>query len=204
MNNWKNAIMKNILTTIIIMGLLSFLFGCKSKSGEKQIIEVDGKKINTVESENPLGGDYGLKDLTEQQKSKFDEILVKAKQVIEQYIDVQNANNVFNATNLDVVLEKWKEDSRTDKVSQDNLIEMIGCAFGQNIIDDLDCEWQILTDEYGTDFTVIHKKYKINGFPFSSVFKAIDQDRKGSLNEIKLLLKKNITDAKNGADYDER
>ena len=186
------------------MSFLSTIFGCNSNSREKKIVEIDGEKIETIPSKYPLEANYGLKDLTDDQMSNFAAILLKTKPLLEKYSYNHNDTNNIDARILDLVLEKWKHDKSYDKASKEEIIEMIGCAFGQDIVDDLDCEWKVLTDEYGTDFTVIHKKYKINGFPFSSVLKAIDEDRQGSLYDIKLVMKKGILDAENGADYEER
>lgn len=191
-----------IVQIILIMGFLGSLFGCKSEKSEKKTIEIDDKKIETVESENPLSADYQLEDLNKNQKDEFIKILARSEVLIKKYSTKEE--DIFNAENLDFVLEKWKSDTSNDKESVDEIVELIGCAFGQDVVDKLDCEWKILTDEYGTDFTVIHKKYKINGFPFSSVLKAIEENRVGSLNDIKLLMKKNIIDAENSGDYDER
>ena len=148
-----------------------------------------------------MSSDYGLQDLSDKQKAEFSTILENAENFIQKYSDKEE---FLNAENLDYVLEQWKLDKSATKSDKNDVVEMLGCAFGQDLINSLNCEWQILTDEYGTDFTVIHKKYKINSFPFSSVLKAIEEDRKESLNGIKLILKKNIEDAKNGAEYDER
>ena len=184
------------------MGFFSSLFGCKTDNSKKNTVEVDGKEIQITESQNSMGSNYGLTDLNEEQKKEFDEILKNSKEFISSYSTKKE--DILNSENIDYVLEKWKSDSSSNKKSKNEVVELLGCAFGQDLINNLDCEWQILTDEYGTDFTVIHKKYKINGFPFSSVLKAIEEDRKESLNGIKLILTKNISDAENGADYDIR
>lgn len=190
-----------LIKILILMGFFSSLFGCKSDNTKKSVVEIDGKEIPIIESENPMSSDYGLQDLSDKQKAEFNTILNNAEIFILKYSDKEE---FLNAENLDYVLEQWKLDKSTTKSDKNDVVEMLGCAFGQDLINSLNCEWQILTDEYGTDFTVIHKKYKINGFPFSSVLKAIEEDRKESLNGIKLILKKNIEDAKSGAEYDER
>ena len=183
------------------MGFFSALFGCKSDITKKNTVEVDGQQIQTIESENPLSPDFVLQDLNDKQKKAFSAILKSAESFIKKYSDKEDYQN---AENLDYVLEQWKNDKSVTKSNKNDVVEMLGCAFGQDIINSLNCEWQVLTDKYGSDFTVIHKKYKINGFPFSSVDKAIEEDRKESLNGIRLVLKKNIEDAQNGAGYDER
>ncbi len=190
-----------LIKFILLIGLFSSLFGCKSDNSKKSTVEVDGQEVQVIESEDPDGADYHLQDLSEEQVAGFTAILDNAEVFIKKYSDQED---FLKAENLDYVLEQWKVDQSNTKASKNEVVEMLGCAFGQDLINSLDCEWQVLTDQYGTDFTVIHKKYKINGFPFSSVLKAIEEDRKESLGGIKLVLKKNITDALNGEGYDER
>jgi hypothetical protein len=189
---------------LIIMGFLSALFGTKKSQGQNQIVEIDGKKIEIVKSENPIESNYGLKDLSQEHLDHFKDLLERAQIFIKKYNDSRLPESIYDSRTLDFVLEKWKLNESNDKESQEEVIEIIGCAFGQDIVKELNCEWKLLTDEYGTDYTVIHKKYKINGFPFSSVLKAIEENRNGSLYDIKLVLKKNILDAESGADFDKR
>lgn len=191
-----------LIKILMLMGFFTFLLSCKSDNSKKEILKINGKEVQTVESENPLSSEYGLRNLDENQKNEFNEILKKSKIFIGSYSDKKE--DIINSENLDYVLEQWKLDSSSNKKDKNEVVELLGCAFGQDLINNLNCEWQILTDEYGTDFTVIHKEYKINGFPFSSVLKAIEEDRKESLNGIKLMFKKNILEIENGAEYETR
>jgi len=193
--------MKLIKLIIILVGCFSIITGCKTDKPKEKIVNIDGKEIITVESDNLVSTENTMKDLSVDQMKKFKNHLKEAEVFIRKY---SNEENYLNAKNLDDVLGKWIADKSSSKKDKEKVVEMIGCAFGQDIINDFDFEWQILTDEYGTDFTVIHKEFKINGFPFSSVEKAIEQNRKGSLENIKLVLKNNINKALQEADVQKR
>lgn len=110
----------------------------------------------------------------------------------------------YDSNILDEVLEKWRQNKNNTKEKPEYVIEALGAAFGQDIANTLNCEWKILTDQYGSDLTVIHKKYKVNGFPFSSVEKAYTENRIASLYAIKLTIKKNIQDAESGGELQQR
>ena len=78
---------------------------------------------------------------------------------------------------------------------------LLGVAFGQDLIDSYNCDWKIYYDKLGSDFTVIHKIYRMNLFPFSTIYKAIEQNRKGSLNDLKKTFGEKINKAEQGEDY---
>jgi hypothetical protein len=105
---------------------------------------------------------------------------------------------------LDEVLAKWQNSPDKSKEKPEFVIEALGAAFGQNIADSLGCEWQIWEDKRGEDLTVIHKKFVVNSFPFSSLEKAVVQNRKGSLEAIKSEIRSNIDDAERKGEIEER
>ena len=63
------------------------------------------------------------------------------------------------------------------------MVEALGAALGQDIVSSLNCDWQLLTDQYGSDLTVIHKKYKVNDFHFLSAQKAYTENKVGSFQK---------------------
>lgn len=177
------------------------MFGCKNEP-KKETIEVDGKKINaTTSTENNY--EYSLADLTKEQTNFIADKTARAKVFIKKYHPAP-ASVSFDSKLLDEVLLTWANSHSADKESAEEVIDIIGAAFGQGLVNELNCEWKQLTDEYGTDMTVIHKKYMVNSFPFSSVEKVVTEDNPRSLDEIKLILKSQILDAENGGDIQER
>jgi hypothetical protein len=183
------------------MGLLSVIFGCKSQS-KKETIITDGKSINVTSS---TSGNYkiGLAYLTNEQVKFIQDKLVEAKILIQKYHQDPTGND-FDSKIIDQVLSNWRNDMSKDKKSAKEIIDIFGAAFGQGIVDELNCEWKVLTDQYGTDLTVINKKFVVNGFPFSSVQKVVTKDNPRSLDDIKLMLKKQIKEAEEKGNVDER
>ncbi len=188
-------------SSAVLLLLTIFIFGCKQKEKQETII-IDGQKITTTESEKDLSGDYSLRILNDQQFQKIQKDIEEARIFAQKYSD--KTHNILDSENLDFVLKKWKENSAHDKESEEKVVELLGSAFGQNIVDGLDCEWKILSDDYGTDFTVIHREYAINGFPYSSVYKIVAHEPEKSLHGIELVLKNEIQAAKNGSGVERR
>ena len=184
-----------------ILALIVLVFGCKSKTEQKNVV-IDGQQIEITESEIELSNDYSLEDLTYEQIKKIQLDIVEAEIFAANYSNKKEG--ILESENLDLILKKWKSDQSSDKKSEEKVIEIIGSAFGQNIVENLDSEWQIITDEYGTDFTVIHKEYFVNGFPYSSVYKAITGEREKSLDGIELIIKSKIQEAMNDGGIDRR
>jgi len=178
----------NVLCTMILAGLACSLAGCWDPNTPRtETVIVDGDTINTkvTNSEGLMAPDYQLVDLTPELKTHIGEKLTEAEKLIIKY----------HSEVLDQVFESWLNSTESSKESPEYVVEAIGAAFGQDIVNTLNCEWKILTDEAGTDLTVIHKKFKVNSFPFSSAEKAYMEHRVGSFNAIKLIFKKNILDS---------
>lgn len=189
------------------MGLLSFLFSCKdnSKKTMTETFQVDGDTITTQSTETSGGLDtnYQLADLTPELKNHIADKLKEAELLIIKY-NGQLPTSKYDANTLDLVFDKWRQSKDVKKETSEFVIEALGAAFGQDLVNSLDCNWQMLTDQYGSDLTVIHKKYKVNGFPFSSAEKAYTENKIGSFQSIKLTMKHHIREAEKNGDIQER
>jgi len=167
------------------MGIFSALFGGKAKA------QSTGKKYKPV-----------LNDLNTEQ-TEF--IKVKSKQGTEfvaKYSDFKKENEM-ELQYLDTSIENWKNADQNNREKPEEVIDIIGALFGQTLVEKLNFEWKLITDQYGTDFTVIDKKHFVNGFPFSSVQKSVTEYRPNSLNEIFGLIKEQLSEAeKNGEVYE--
>jgi hypothetical protein len=172
--------------------ILSFLWSCKNKPQTETFI-VSG---DTVQAQTSTTGyeDAELSDLNTEQIQFINGRLKDAVELVRKYCGHASGNN-FDSKTLDLALDRWRRDPDSTKKTAEEIVDIIGAAFGQGIVDELDCEWKILTDEYGDSFVVIHKKYFVNGFPFSSVEKAATETEPRSLNDIKTLIKKAIQDS---------
>ena len=60
--------------------------------------------------------------------------------------------------------------------SSQHVVEVLGSILGNKLVDDLDMEWILLNDEYGTDFAVRSKRFEVMAFPFSTVVKRIENN----------------------------
>jgi hypothetical protein len=193
--------------TLLITGLFTFLFGCKdnSKKTVSETFQVDGDTITTksTESSEKLDADYQLADLTPELKKHIQDKLKEAELLIVKY-NGQLPFSKYDADTLDLVFDKWRQSNDTNKESPEYVIEALGAALGQDIVNNLDCEWQVLTDHNGSDLTVIHKKYKVNGFPFSSAEKAYTENKVGLFQTVKLTIKHHIEEAKKSGEVQER
>ncbi len=187
--------------TLIILAIIILLSSCREKEKKKTIF-MDGQIITTTESDGGPAHNYTLQNLTKEQFQKIREDIDQAKVFAQKYSDQKVI--MLDSENLDLILDKWKKDLSPDKLREEKVVELIGSAFGQNIVDNLDFEWKVLVDEYGTDYTVIHKVYSINGFPFSSVSKAVSQSREKSLHGIELVIKHKVQEAQKDMGYDKR
>jgi len=195
------------LRLIIIIVFLSFLIGCKdnSKKTITETFQVDGETITTKSTEtgSVLEYNYQLADLTPELKNHIADKLKEAELLIIKY-NGQLPVSKYDANTLDIVFDKWRKATDAEKETPEYVIEALGAALGQDIVNNLNCEWQVLTDQYGSDLAVIHKKYKVNGFPFSSAEKAYSQNRSGSFQTIKLTIKHHINEAENSDEVQER
>ena len=195
------------LRLIIIIVFLSFLIGCKdnSKKTITETFQVDGDTITTKSTEtgSVLEYNYQLADLTPELKNHIADKLKEAELLIIKYNGHLPASK-YDANTLDIVFDKWRKATDAEKETPEYVLEALGAALGQDIVNNLNCEWQVLTDQYGSDLAVIHKKYKVNGFPFSSAEKAYSQNRSGSFQTIKLTIKHHINEAENSDEVQER
>jgi hypothetical protein len=196
-----------ILRILLIMGSFTFLFGCKdnSKKTVTETFQVDGDTITTksTESADNLDASYQLSDLSPELKKHISEKLKEAELLIIKY-DGNLPPSKYDANTIDIVFEKWRQSNDSKKESHEYVVEALGAALGQDIVNNLDCDWKLLTDQYGSDITVIHKKYKVNGFPFSSAEKAYTENRTGSFQSVKLIIKHHIQEAEKNGEIKER
>src|SRR5438045_784047 len=184
--------------TYLTIGFISVLFSFKdtSKKTVSDTFHVDGNTITTksTESSDKLDANYQLADLTPEFKKHIEDKLKEAQVLIIKYIG-RLPNSKYDADTLDLVFDKWRQSNDSKKESPEYVVEALGAALGQDIVNTLNCEWQVLTDQNGSDLTVIHKKYKVNGFPFSSAEKAYTENKVGSFQTVKLEIKHYIQEA---------
>lgn len=168
------------------MGIFSALFGGKANSQTGE-------------------GNYRpqLDDLNSEQTEFIKRESEKAIIFLTKYSEFEKEEEI-EFQYLDMAIEHWKSDSSNSRQKTEQVIDMIGALFGQTLVGKLDFEWQLITDQYGSDLTVIDKKYFVNGFPFSSVQKSVLEDRPNALTDIYTLMTEQLKKARETGDVDER
>ncbi len=81
----------------------------------------------------------------------------------------------------DKAFELWQNDKQSD-YSTTQAIEIIGGHLGNKCVEDLDMEWCVVMDEYGTDYAVRSSKVEVTTFPFSAVLKRIEDGNSGFIH----------------------
>ncbi len=152
-----------------------------------------------------LDSDYEVRTLTYEQRMEFKEDLEMARLFLEAY-GVRGTEQPFEAKNLDLAFTNWIEDkSNNNKENPNRVIDYLGVAFGQCLIDKMDFQWKLLSDSYGEDFMVIHPKYEITSFPFSTVYKMIDEpNEERTFQAVELYLEDLIKEANQSGEIEER
>lgn len=193
------------LTICCCILILAILSGCNSPSEKEkkygELTESDYKK----DTLHVNGEEVTIKTATtteeKQEKTPFGtgeqawlyENLEKARLLKSEYWEKpMPKDKEFMPQILDEVFENWKSDPSPDKKNADFVSEALGAAFGQWLVDHHQMKWLVVNDEYGTAFAVEHQQYSLIAYPVSSVYKGIEQDKKGLFRGIELTIQENI------------
>lgn len=158
-------------------------------------LEVDGQTINyktsTVE---PVEQDFI--NLNETDREFIDYCMGDADDLL-QTLDGRSISN-YIAKDLDELLFRWINKKYDFKYFEEmQFVNAIGAAFGNCLNREFNTIWSVISDEYGTDYACIStSEFSYQLFPFSSAWKAIEQNREDSLNAIIQIVKNSIEDNK--------
>ena len=94
---------------------------------------------------------------------------------------------------FDEAFRLWQNEKKP-RYTQQQVMEIMGAHLGNTLAKDLDMEWVVVTDEYGTDYAVRGKKYEAMSFPFSSVMKRIESNEHDFMFGIYHTIKTSIKD----------
>lgn len=159
-------------------------FEHKSFEIEGRTVEYKTKVVEKVEQD--------LLNLGDKEKEFIAYCLVDAEILLKQLnsnIDLSN----YRASDLDELIHLWLHRQSFFKlVSEEEFVNAVGAGFGNCLNKTYNTVWTIVSDEYGTDFACISENPNFQTFPFSSVWKAIEENRERSLQAIMDLIKKHI------------
>lgn len=166
----------------------------KTDGFEHKSFEINGR---TVEYKTKIVDkiEQDLINLSNKDKEFIAYSLVDAEILLKQ-LDATKDLLAYSAHDLDTLIYYWVHNRSWFKlVEESEFINAMGAAFGNLMNRDNNTVWSIISDEYGTDFACISESPKFQTFPFSSVWKAIEEERNGSLQDIMDLVKKHLSDS---------
>lgn len=93
----------------------------------------------------------------------------------------------------DLAFKRWRTSKSTTKFTDEKVTEILGGILGNRCVADLNMEWVIVTDRYGTDYAVRSREREVMAFPFSTALKRIESGENdfmfGVFETIKHMLK---------------
>ena len=100
----------------------------------------------------------------------------EGKKICEHY-GVSPSNKLTPKT-LDKVFHKWWNDKGSDRVSDRDIVNCLGCLFGEMMRVKFSSDWKIVTDKHGTDLTlqINSNDYNWEIAPLAFVAKRVESD----------------------------
>lgn len=161
-------------------------FEHKSFEIEGRTIEYKTKIVDKVEQD--------LLNLSDKDREFIAYSLVDAEILLTQLSPEKKLSN-YSAQELDELVYLWLNKRNSFKlVSEEEFVYAIGAAFGNCLNQVYGTTWTIISDEYGNDFACVSERPVFQTFPFSSIWKAIEHNREGSLQAIMDLIRKHLND----------
>jgi Domain of unknown function (DUF3806) len=71
--------------------------------------------------------------------------------------------------------EEWTGQADADREDPNSMINAVGLTFGQRLVEELDLEWAVVTDEHGTEIAVHGQPGDILVFPPNLVAKRFER-----------------------------
>ena len=165
-------------------------FEHKSFEIEGRTIDYKTKIVDRIEQD--------LLNLSDKDKEFIAYSLVDAEILLIQLSPEKKLSN-YSANDLDQLIYLWLHRRSSFKlVSEVEFVNAIGSAFGNCLNQAYGTKWTIISDEYGNDFACVSENPVFQTFPFSSTWKAVEQNKKGSLQAIMDLIQKHLNDGSFG------
>jgi hypothetical protein len=105
------------------------------------------------------------------ESSWITENLELAKKIVATYAHTAD----LGPDSLDEVLSAWSSHGEAERIEPNALVNALGIAFGQFLIQELQLRWAVVIDEHGTDIAVHGSPSEILIFPTSAVAKRIEK-----------------------------
>jgi len=73
----------------------------------------------------------------------------------------------------DAAFANWQQ-SKSPTYTNEQVIRLVGGVLGNRCVSDLDMEWVVVSDQFGTDYAVRSRTRDVTAFPFSTVLKRVE------------------------------
>jgi hypothetical protein len=90
---------------------------------------------------------------------------------------------------LDAIFSAWAHSPERNSTSNEEIVGILGAAFGQHCVVALDMKWVIVTDHAGSAAAIQGVRTDFRGFPFHSIWKRINDNEQDFFVPIFLTLK---------------
>ena len=185
----------NLLILVGFYYVTALLAGCQDRrtQSEKKVYITPTDTVVSNETTSPSAANYHIRELTPELKRYLADRLQDARHVVKKYHD-ETFHSPFDAEVLDEVLENWRQ-KKGEKEKPEYMIEALGFAFGQGLVDSLHMEWLLWSEGQEEDVSIVNKKFMINAFPLSSAERACTENKDGSFQGIRTILIKELEEA---------
>lgn len=168
------------------------IYNIEDEDYKDESIEVDGKIVHYKHAVLDKKLEQELLHLNESEQSFIRYSLGDIEDLLKLLPEQKTIDN-YTAEDLDELLYLWNNKKAKFPYTDENLfVNAVGAAFGHYLNKEVHTVWTIINDEYGTDYACVGTTHSFQLFPFSSVWKAIEQNRENSLNGIVLVVKNNL------------
>lgn len=141
-------------------------------------MESMNNEYNKKITENPISENkLLLEELNDDEKSFVNKNIEIAKELLIE-LNILKQSEIINTHIIDKAIELWNNE-HVNPFEQYNLNhelfkDMMACLYSYYLNQNLNMEWFVITDNYGTEIGLYHNTNNLTLFPFSLVEKAIN------------------------------
>ena len=174
--------MKLVLATIVIAFLVPFLCSCRDKTKPPRNADVPKKRTQIVETpDGPVEATVTTVAPVPQEILKLTPDELKAIQAdasrAAKFIAACTQSKLkeeWELKDLDEAFAIWGSVENANKLSEQEVMNIVGSAFGEYCVKHLKMKWVKLKDQYGTNYAIRSQISEVMGFPHSTVQKRIE------------------------------
>jgi hypothetical protein len=151
----------------------------------KKIFGKGGKEYTEKSTSQPLPTKLKLENLTDKEIEYVNNNVGLAEELIKD-LGLDNQNHVFAPSSLDNAIQAWFDQDLENRfgINVNMFSNALASGWGKFLEEKLDMEWHVITDEFGTEIGLFHKKNNTTIFPFNSTAKAFNNRDFGLLSII--------------------